>query len=117
MAELVGLALDEIAAAVLTQTGVLDCVVRVRETEAGAQQLVAYVVPAGPFSRDALEAHLRPLLAPDAMPRAFVPLTGLPLDPRGEVDEEGLARIPVTDEHLAQRWEARIRAVPEIDQV
>ncbi|NES18380.1 MAG: SDR family NAD(P)-dependent oxidoreductase, partial [Symploca sp. SIO3E6] len=79
--------------------------------------LVAYVVVAGQWKPQKLHSHIQQQLPPYMMPQAYVPLSSLPLTHKGKVDEAALARFPVINDDLVQRWEAQLTAVPEIEQV
>jgi acyl-CoA synthetase (AMP-forming)/AMP-acid ligase II len=82
--------LREVEAALREHPSIDDCVVLVREMEPARQELVAYVVPAGPFVTEQLHAHLQAILPADLTPRAYVPISTLPLTPDGHVDEQAL---------------------------
>jgi|GEM_PF-401820 len=79
--------------------------------------LVAYVITAGPWNPQQLHSHIQQQLPSYMMPQAYVPLSSLPLTDKGKVDEVALACFPVIDDNLVQRWEAQLKAVPEIEQV
>ncbi|NEO73602.1 condensation domain-containing protein, partial [Moorena sp. SIO3H5] len=79
--------------------------------------LVAYVVVAGVWNPQQLHSQIQQQLPPDMMPGAYVPLARLPLTHKGKVDEVGLGRFPVIDDNVVQQWEAKLKAVPEIEQV
>ncbi|NEO23679.1 condensation domain-containing protein, partial [Moorena sp. SIO4A5] len=79
--------------------------------------LVAYVVMAGVWNPQQLHSQIQQQLPPDMMPGAYVPLARLPLTQKGKVDEVALGRFPVIDDNVVQQWEAKLKAVPEIEQV
>ncbi|AOX00477.1 hypothetical protein BJP34_14345 [Moorena producens PAL-8-15-08-1] len=79
--------------------------------------LVAYVVMAGVWNPQQLHSQIQQELPPDMMPGAYVPLSSLPLTHKGKVDEVALGRFPVIDHNVVQQWEAKLKAVPEIEQV
>ncbi|NEQ79178.1 MAG: SDR family NAD(P)-dependent oxidoreductase, partial [Moorea sp. SIO2I5] len=79
--------------------------------------LVAYVVVAGAWNPEQLNSQVQQQLPPDMMPGAYVPLARLPLTHKGKVDEVALGRFPVIDDNVVQQWEAKLKAVPEIEQV
>ncbi|NEO72661.1 condensation domain-containing protein, partial [Moorena sp. SIO3H5] len=79
--------------------------------------LVAYVVMAGVWNPKQLHSQIQQQLPPDMMPGAYVPLARLPLTHKGKVDEVALGRFPVIDDNVVQQWEAKLKAVPEIEQV
>ena len=79
--------------------------------------LVAYVVVAGVWNPKQLHSQIQQQLPPDMMPGAYVPLSSLPLTHKGKVDEVALGRFPVIDDNVVQQWEAKLKAVPEIEQV
>jgi aryl carrier-like protein len=94
----------EIEAALVSQPGVAQAVVTVREDQPGERRIIAYLTAApapAAGARTALlpePAALRAGLArtlPDHMiPAAFVPLPALPLDPNGKVDYPALPAPP-----------------------
>ncbi|NES18616.1 MAG: SDR family NAD(P)-dependent oxidoreductase [Symploca sp. SIO3E6] len=104
--------LTDIETALLSATGVEQAYVLAHQTF-----LVAYVVVAGLWKPQQLHSYLEQQLPPYMMPGAYVPLSSLPLTQKGKVDELALARFPVIDDDLVQRWEAQLRALPEIEQV
>ena len=108
--------LDELAATLLEDDAVADCVVRVRVGASGSE-LVAFVVPAGPLSDAAFEARLRPVLPAAVQQPTLVPVARLPLDHLGRLDEENLAHVPVLDEDLVRLCERRLAALPEVARV
>ncbi|MFJ9247502.1 non-ribosomal peptide synthase/polyketide synthase [Streptomyces sp. NPDC101776] len=79
----------EIEGVLTTHPSVAHAVVVVRE-----QNLVAYVVPAGPIETAALRAHVSAVLPAHMVPAAFVTLDALPLTPNGKLDR---AALPAPD--------------------
>ncbi|NEQ78178.1 MAG: SDR family NAD(P)-dependent oxidoreductase [Okeania sp. SIO2C9] len=79
--------------------------------------LVAYVVVAGVWNPKQLHSQIQQQLPPYMMPVALVPLSSLPLTHKGKVDEVALARFPVIDDNVVQRWETQLKALPEIEKV
>ena len=108
--------LQEVEATILQNPSVNDCIVLARSTETFGQELVAYVVPAAPFSPQQLQSHLQVVLPPNSHLCTFVPLTSLPLTATGQVDEQALTRTEVIDSDLVQRWEKQLQTISEIDQ-
>ena len=94
-----------------------DAIVVVRECVPGGPQVVAYVVPDGPFEPQRLQAHLGSRLPGSVPSIAFVPVSSLPLTVSGDVDEEALSRLAVIDSSVVKQWEERLRSVPGVDQV
>jgi amino acid adenylation domain-containing protein len=85
--------LGEIETALRAHPAVHDAVAVVREEEAGARRLVAYVVTGGgtvPPSVGELRAHLKERLPDYMVPSAFVALEALPLTPSSKVDRNAL---------------------------
>lgn len=109
--------LQEVEAALLVAPSVEDARVLVRQTETFDPQLVAYVVLSGAFNLEQLQSHLQALLPAYMLPCAYVPLSTLPLTPTGQVDEQALARLPVIDSDLVQKWEEQLQKLPEIEEV
>ncbi|WKD32121.1 non-ribosomal peptide synthetase [Streptomyces xanthophaeus] len=87
---------DEIAAVLREHPGTADAVVVARRTPGGEPWLAAYWVAGealpGRTAPDAgeLAAHCRERLPEYMVPRAFVPLPALPLNPSGKVDRQAL---------------------------
>ena len=107
----------EIEEAIRGLPEVHDAFVAARECVPGGPQVVAYVVPDGPFDPKRLRGHLGSRL-PEGVPSiAFVPVSSLPLTVSGEVDEEALSRLAVIDSGVVKEWEERVRSVPGVDQV
>src|SRR5256714_5785861 len=86
--------LGEIEQALLEHPAVRECVVVVRQSQAGSQQLVAYVVLAQPQQAAEEQAGLRRFLGerlPEYMvPSHFILLEALPLTSNGKVDRRAL---------------------------
>ncbi|ETX02891.1 MAG: hypothetical protein ETSY1_01945 [Candidatus Entotheonella factor] len=84
--------LGEIEAVLSRQPTVQAAAAVVRESEAGLQQLVAYVVPDGQDTdiEAVLRRHLRAILPDYMVPEVFVWLEQLPLNPNGKVDRQVL---------------------------
>ncbi len=108
--------IEQVEKALLEDPSVDDCVVLVRTTENSGKELVSYVVPSGPFSAERLEANLQAVLPENEVPKAYVPVSSLPLTPTGQVDKQALARLEVIDNNLVKLWEERLRSLPEIEQ-
>lgn len=106
--------LSAIEGALLGEPSVAECVARVRET--GDRSVLAiYVVPAAPFASEALvgAAGARARVAVAGV--HIVPVTAIPRDGAGRVDERELENIQLADETLAARWEAALAAVPGVE--
>ncbi|NET80270.1 hypothetical protein [Okeania sp. SIO1F9] len=104
--------LANIETALLSVSGVEQAYVLAHQT-----LLVAYVVLAGVWNPKQLHSHIQQQLPPYMIPKAYVPLSSLPLTDKGKVDEVALARFPVIDDNVVQQWETQLKAVPEIEQV
>jgi amino acid adenylation domain-containing protein len=109
------IALGEVEAAIFDEPSVEDCVVVARQTETDGTCLACYVVASGPFSAERLQSRLKARLPAYMLPRAFIPVSTLPLKTNGQIDEQALASVEVIDADLARRWEEALRALPEID--
>ncbi|MCX4993706.1 non-ribosomal peptide synthetase [Streptomyces sp. NBC_00568] len=86
--------LGEIESALRSHPACADCVVAVRRTRTGADQLAAYLVPERP-DRPApdpaeLRAHLAEQLPPYMLPQSYTVIDEIPLSPNGKVDREAL---------------------------
>lgn len=109
--------LHKIEAALLDERSIEECVVVVKEVKDGGQELVACVVPSPQFVPGRARATLGNVLPCCMMPGAIITISSLPLTATGQVDEQALARLEVVDAELAERWESRLRELPEIEQV
>ena len=110
------LPIAEVESALRRHPLVEDCVVLARQRLAGDQALVAYVVWTGNAAATALSAALFPALPQPLPPLYLTPVAALPLTASGDIDAEALTRLDVIDATLAERWERRLQALPEIDQ-
>jgi acyl-CoA synthetase (AMP-forming)/AMP-acid ligase II/NADP-dependent 3-hydroxy acid dehydrogenase YdfG/acyl carrier protein len=106
----------EIETALCALPQVQEATVVARQTAAGGQQLVAYVVTDGPLDPKRLQAHVESVLPNHAAPLAYAPVASLPLTDAGEVDEQALARVAVIDSSVLSECEQRLRSLPGIDQ-
>ena len=104
--------LTDIESALLLIPGVEQAYVLAHQT-----LLVAYVVVAGVWNPQQLNSQIEQQLPPWMMPGAYVPLSSLPLTDKGKVDEVALEGFPVIDDNVVQQWEAKLKAVPEIEEV
>ncbi|HEV7214173.1 MAG TPA: hypothetical protein VGP33_03535, partial [Chloroflexota bacterium] len=109
--------LRRVEACLLTEKSVESCAVLALRVEGGETLVVAYVVPVGPFVADRLHAWLHERLPQAALPSVFVPITCLPLTPKGALDEGALLRLEVVDETVRRRWETALQALPGVEQV
>jgi FkbH-like protein len=109
--------LDAIEAALLEHPSIVSCAVRARTTDASEGVLVGYVVAPAPWSQKDLDAHLARRLPATWRPSAYVPVRALPYTPMGEIDDAALAEIPLLDDELVARWEERLKAHLQTDQV
>jgi acyl transferase domain-containing protein/acyl-CoA synthetase (AMP-forming)/AMP-acid ligase II len=106
-----------IEALLLEDRSVDSCVVLARETADHSRSFVAFVVPIGSFTPHRLHSRLEAILPSSRLPSAYVPVSALPLTEDGRIDEKALLALPVIDDDLLQRWEARIQAMAGVDQV
>ncbi|MFF1379230.1 condensation domain-containing protein [Streptomyces sp. NPDC058308] len=95
----------DIENALLREESLAACAVLPLTTTDGVEELVAYVVPTGPFHPARLRAHAAALLPAALAPSAYVAVTSLPRTRGGHLDEAALRALPVLDEELIRRWE------------
>ncbi|SDL50777.1 amino acid adenylation domain-containing protein [Paracoccus chinensis] len=81
--------LGEIEAAIMGSGLAREAVVLARE-EGGDKRLVAYVVPQGRWSEQAVAAHLEARLPAYMVPQAWVVLDALPVTSNGKLDRKSL---------------------------
>lgn len=93
--------------ALLASPLVEDCRVIARRNLAGGERRVAYVVPAQSIPPDTLCQQLEDI---GSGVDYTIPVTALPLDGSGTVDDAALLALPVIDGALIQRWEAGLGA-------
>ncbi len=105
-----------VAAAILAEPSIEDCIVLNRTKVTSAQEFVAYVVSSGQFSPEQLHSRLQGTLPSDLLPIIYIPVSTLPLTPTGQVDELALNSLDVIDSDLVQRWEAKLHSLPKIEQ-
>ncbi|NGO73270.1 AMP-binding protein, partial [Streptomyces boncukensis] len=94
--------------ALLREESLGACAVLARTTTEGVEELVAYVVPTGPFRPARLRAHAAELLPAALRPSAYAAVTALPRTRGGRPDEAALRRLPVLDEKVIERWEREL---------
>ncbi|MFB6889990.1 condensation domain-containing protein [Kitasatospora sp. NPDC056327] len=100
--------LAPVAARITATEPVRDCALTVRYTTDGTPELVAHVVPTRELDPERVLCAAREAL-PAAVPLTVSLLPELPRTPGGAPDEAALARIPVPDAALLDRWEAHWR--------
>jgi amino acid adenylation domain-containing protein/non-ribosomal peptide synthase protein (TIGR01720 family) len=108
---------DWIAAQLLTELAIAECVVLARDTTRGETELVAYVVPDGPFIEANLRRYAEALLPRSLVPSAYVPLSNLPLTASGQIDKRALVGVPVIDKSLIKCWEIQLCATLACEKV
>ncbi|MGW2028552.1 non-ribosomal peptide synthetase, partial [Streptomyces decoyicus] len=86
--------LGEIESALQSHPAVAECVVAVRRTRTGVDQLAAYLIPEHP-GRPApdpaeLRAHLAEQLPPYMLPQSYTVIDEIPLTPNGKVNRDAL---------------------------
>ncbi|GAQ54818.1 non-ribosomal peptide synthetase [Streptomyces acidiscabies] len=96
--------LGEVEAALATHPAVEEAAATVREDAPGEKRLVAYVVPGGPVSPDALREHLARTLPAHMVPTAYVTVPAVPRTASGKLDRRSL---PAPDAPLAARTAPR----------
>jgi thioester reductase-like protein len=103
-----------VEAVLLADPAVAACAVRSRETVSGETDLVAVVVPTGPFAPDRLRIHLQNRLPAAWRPAALIGVTALPYTRGGRPDEAALAHLPLVDEESARRCTEQVRTLPGV---
>jgi acyl-coenzyme A synthetase/AMP-(fatty) acid ligase len=82
----------EVEAVLQAHTGVAEsAVVAARASRGSEQEMVAYVIAAGPVSPGQLLAHCRRQLTPYKVPKAIHIVSELPRNPNGKIDKRTLA--------------------------
>lgn len=85
----------EIEHMILKSGWVERAVVIVKKDTTGNGQLIAYVVPVGPFEQKALLQFLTAHLPEYMVPAAIHPMSALPLTPNGKVDKQALPDLDI----------------------
>ena len=89
----------------LWHSSVEECAVISRENPKGDPEVIAYIVPSGPFVPDRLHSYLVRANPNGPIPSIYVPLATMPLTAEGQVDTAALMALPVCDSALIERWE------------
>lgn len=108
---------EEIEIAIRSSLTVDDCVVLERQTKNLKHELIAYVVPSGLFAREQLLSHLQKVLPSELIPRAFIPVSSIPITDTVQLDEATLASLEVIDTDLMTRLEKQLYLLSEINSV
>jgi acyl-CoA synthetase (AMP-forming)/AMP-acid ligase II len=83
----------------LLQSGLVSQVVVLANTDKkGKKLLAAYIVPAKPFTNEALKAVLREKLPEYMVPVRYIELECLPLTHNGKIDKKALENLTETNE-------------------
>lgn len=77
---------------------VKQAVVLAKPDPDGKKRLVGYIVPNGPFNREAIVDHLHAKLPDYMVPGAWVPLDGLPLTSNGKIDKKALPEFDASQQ-------------------
>lgn len=96
----------EVERRILAHPGVRQVHVCTRRDEAGRNELLAFVAPAGDLAFDAYDRHLAAALPPYMRPHRTHLVDALPLNANGKVDQDGLLRTAGTP------WRAPHRDTP-----
>jgi len=99
----------------LGEDSVDECAVRLREVPGSSSKIVAYVVTRNGFVADRWQSYLETKLPAQLLPHAYVPLTALPFNDEGQIDEQTLASYAVIDEEFVRTWESNLNALPQIE--
>lgn len=102
-----------IETALISEPSVYDCAVRLQQTETGVK-LIAFVVSGGGFEEARLFEWLRAKGC--STPDAIVPVTALPIDEDGFVNDSELAAVPVIDKKFLERCEEQLKSMPDISE-
>ncbi|HEY0607368.1 MAG TPA: condensation domain-containing protein, partial [Herpetosiphonaceae bacterium] len=108
--------LDAVAQVITESPAVAECVVRVRHSVERGPEIVAYVVATTALGSAQLAQYVAERLPAAIAPRIYIPLTQLPLDATGEIDEQALAELVAVDPELIDRWETTLQQLPDVDQ-
>ena len=103
--------------ALLSNPLVDDCAVLIRETATCQPELVAYIVSTLPISPEQIQSQLQGIISKALLPKAYVPVSTIPLTATGQVDEAALARLEVIDSDLINTIEEQLQSWSEIDRV
>ncbi|MBH8578114.1 AMP-binding protein [Nostocaceae cyanobacterium CENA369] len=108
---------EKIEIAIRSSLTVDDCVVLERQTKNLKHELIVYVVPSGLFAREQLLSHLQKVLPSELIPRAFIPVSSIPITDTVQLDEATLASLEVIDTDLMIRLEKQLYLLSEINSV
>ncbi|MEM9164633.1 MAG: AMP-binding protein, partial [Cyanobacteria bacterium P01_F01_bin.4] len=111
----------QIAAALLKQDTVIDCVVRCLSAAATpgqeTSQFVVYIVLSVAFNQTQWQSRLQDMFGvTQAANITLVPITSIPLTADGDLDEAVLSKLPILDTELAQSCSRQLILQPEIRQ-
>ncbi|MGL5880709.1 MAG: AMP-binding protein, partial [Xenococcaceae cyanobacterium] len=106
---------DRIESILLREASVKDCKLLLKETKSGDRELIAYVVSANSFAPEQLQSCLREYIPESVLPKAYVPVSNLPLTDTGEIDEQKLMSLEVIDSELIRDWEEKLNSIEEIE--
>ncbi len=95
--------LGEIETVVEQHPAIDRCVVVVKNTASGQQNLLAYVVAKDEFPEEALSVFLNARLPVYMIPSLFIPLAAMPLNANGKIDRKALPD-PDINALLAERY-------------
>jgi acyl-CoA synthetase (AMP-forming)/AMP-acid ligase II/acyl carrier protein/NADP-dependent 3-hydroxy acid dehydrogenase YdfG len=107
----------QVEKALLSNPLVDDCAVLIRETATCQPELVAYIVSTLPISLEQIQSQLQGIVSKALLPKAYVPVSTIPLTATGQVDEAALARLEVIDSDLINTIEEQLQSCSEIDRV
>lgn len=103
--------------ALLQHPAVHDAVVLKRRDAQGLVRTIAYVVPADASLMETLSVDLRNRFSASRLPDAYVFLSAIPVNDRGEVALDRLEQIEVIEGDLQDRWKAALGKLADIQRV
>ncbi|GCF08363.1 condensation domain-containing protein [Dictyobacter arantiisoli] len=109
--------LDDVEQALHASPTVYDCRVIAHRDQQGKQELIAYVVTTGQGSPEAWQEQLRASLPPAWQPHAYIPVSHLPLLPKGEVDDLTLLTMAPPTTQMLTQWEHYLHRQEGVKQV
>ena len=110
-------ALGDLGVALLQHPAIHEAVVLKRRDAQGRDRTIAYVVPADANSMETLSADLRDRFPAQQLPDAYVFLSAIPVNDRGEVALEKLERMEVIEADLLDRWKTALGQSEDVGRV
>ncbi|QSV63975.1 MAG: amino acid adenylation domain-containing protein [Dolichospermum sp. DL01] len=113
----VSASLSVIESALLSNPLIEDCIVVIKKNQSSELEIIAYIVSSLPISPEQIQSKLENVIPKFLLPKAYVPVSSIPLTVAGQLDEATLLKLQVIDSDLIDSIEKQLNSLLEIERV